>query len=69
VDLSEAMRFVPYLCKVQPSLPHGAVALSHDLMQWSWPTADLCQRRLATYFVEKLDVQIIFCIYGLRDAC
>ena len=32
VDLSEARRFVPYLCKVQPSLPQGAVVLSHDFV-------------------------------------
>jgi len=32
VDLSEARRFVPDFWKVQPSLPHGVVVLSHDRM-------------------------------------
>ena len=32
VDISEARRFVPDFWKVQPSLPHGAIVLSHDRM-------------------------------------
>ena len=32
VDINEAHRFVPDFWKVQPSLPHGAIVLSHDRM-------------------------------------
>ena len=32
IDVREARRFVPDFWKVQPSLPHGAVVLSHDRM-------------------------------------
>ena len=32
IDVREARRFVPDFWKVQPSLPHGAIVLSHDRM-------------------------------------